>query len=97
MLTAQEAGANYIKVHPASLGGPKYFKDILAPLPFLKLIPSGGVTPENAGEFIRNGAVAVAMGGNLVDGASVAERNWTKITERAKNLSTIVTDAKAGL
>ena len=76
MLTAQEAGAHYIKVHPASLGGPKYFKDILAPLPFLKLIPSGGVTPDNAADFIRAGAVAVAMGSNLVDGASVANRSW---------------------
>lgn len=90
MLTAQEAGAHYIKVHPASLGGPKYFKDILAPLPFLKLIPSGGVTPDNAADFIRAGAVAVAMGSNLVDGASVANRSWETITTRARNLSQTV-------
>ncbi len=96
MLTAQEAGADYIKVHPASLGGPKYFKDILAPLPFLKLIPSGGVTLENAGEFIKNGAVAVAMGGNLVDGASVKNRDWAGITARAAALSATVREAKAG-
>ena len=94
MLTAQEAGADYIKVHPASLGGPKYFKDILAPLPFLKLIPSGGVTPENAGEFIRNGAVAVAMGGNLVDSETVANRDFAKITARAEALSKTVAEAK---
>lgn len=96
MLTAQEAGADYIKVHPASLGGPKYFKDILAPLPFLKLIPSGGVTMENAADFIRNGAVAVAMGGNLVDGASVANRDFASITARAQALSEAVRNAKAG-
>jgi 2-dehydro-3-deoxyphosphogluconate aldolase/(4S)-4-hydroxy-2-oxoglutarate aldolase len=96
MLTAQEAGADYIKVHPASLGGPKYFKDILAPLPFLKLIPSGGVTPENAADFIRAGAVAVAMGGKLVDGATVANRDWDTITNRARNLCQSVAAALAG-
>jgi 2-dehydro-3-deoxyphosphogluconate aldolase/(4S)-4-hydroxy-2-oxoglutarate aldolase len=90
MLTAWEAGADYIKVHPASLGGPKYFRDVLAPLPFLRLIPSGGVTPENAAEFINAGAVAVAMGGNLVDSKTVADKDWTNITERAKRLSTSV-------
>lgn len=84
MLTAWEAGANYIKVHPAGLGGPRYFKDILGPLPQLRLIPSGGVTLENASEFIAAGAVAVALGSNLVDGATVAARNWAEITGRAK-------------
>jgi 2-dehydro-3-deoxyphosphogluconate aldolase/(4S)-4-hydroxy-2-oxoglutarate aldolase len=96
MLTAQEAGAHYIKVHPASLGGPKYFKDILAPLPFLKLIPSGGVTSENAPDFIRAGAVAVAMGSNLVNSATVANKEWATITDRARNLSTSISDALAG-
>lgn len=96
MLTAQEAGADYIKVHPASLGGPRYFKDILAPLPFLKLIPSGGVTLENAADFIRAGAVAVALGGNLVDRASVANQDWAALTERARQLRQAVTAARAG-
>jgi 2-dehydro-3-deoxyphosphogluconate aldolase/(4S)-4-hydroxy-2-oxoglutarate aldolase len=95
MLTAQEAGAAYIKVHPASLGGPKYFKDILAPLPFLKLIPSGGVTPENAAEFIRAGAVAVAMGSNLVDAATVKSRDFETIRSRAEHLSRTVAEALA--
>ena len=85
MLTAWEAGASFVKVHPASLGGPKYFKDILAPLPQLKLVPSGGVTFENIGEFIANGARAVAMGGNLVDAKTVANRDWETITARAAN------------
>ena len=96
MLTAQEAGADYIKVHPASLGGPKYFKDVLAPLPILKLIPSGGVTPDNAADFIRAGAVAVAMGSNLVDGKTVASRDWETITARAASLSKTIADARAG-
>lgn len=95
MLTAWEAGATFIKVHPASLGGPKYFKDILGPLPQLKLIPSGGVTPENAADFIRAGAVAVAMGANLVDKHTVANRDWSTLTERARSLSESVRAAKA--
>ena len=93
MLTAQEAGATYIKVHPASLGGPKYFRDVLAPLPFLKLIPSGGVTRDNAADFIRAGAVAVAMGGNLVDSETVARQDWQTITDRACTLSETVMGA----
>ncbi len=94
MLTAWEAGADYIKVHPAGLGGPRYFKDILGPLPQLRLIPSGGVTIENAGDFIRAGAVAVALGSNLVDNATVASGNWQTITERAEQLTKAVNDAR---
>ncbi len=94
MLTAWETGATYIKVHPASLGGPRYFKDILGPLPQLKLIPSGGVTLENAGEFIKAGAVAVALGSNLVDGKTVAAANWAEITRRANVVSEGVRTAR---
>jgi 2-dehydro-3-deoxyphosphogluconate aldolase / (4S)-4-hydroxy-2-oxoglutarate aldolase len=96
MLTAQEAGADYIKVHPASLGGPKYFKDILAPLPFLRLIPSGGVTLENAAEYILAGAVAVALGSKLVDKATVENHDWKTITDRARTLSRAVAEARSG-
>jgi 2-dehydro-3-deoxyphosphogluconate aldolase/(4S)-4-hydroxy-2-oxoglutarate aldolase len=97
MLTAWEAGASYIKVHPASLGGPRYFKDILGPLPQLKLIPSGGVSLENAADFIRAGAVAVALGSNLVDQKTVDAGHWGTLTDRARNLSEAVAAAKSGL
>jgi 2-dehydro-3-deoxyphosphogluconate aldolase/(4S)-4-hydroxy-2-oxoglutarate aldolase len=96
MLTAWEAGASYIKVHPASLGGPRYFKDILGPLPQLKLIPSGGVSLDNAADFIRAGAVAIALGGNLVDQKTVAASDWTTLTDRARRLSEAVTAARNG-
>jgi 2-dehydro-3-deoxyphosphogluconate aldolase/(4S)-4-hydroxy-2-oxoglutarate aldolase len=96
MLTAWEAGASYVKVHPASLGGPRYFKDILGPLPQLRLIPSGGVSLENAAEYIRAGAVAVAMGGNLVDAKIAAGRDWAGLTARAKSLREAVREAAAG-
>lgn len=94
MLTAWEAGATYIKVHPAGLGGPRYFKDILGPLPQLKLIPSGGVSLENAGDFIRAGAVAVALGSNLVDGKTVGNGDWAEITRRATVLIEAVRAAR---
>jgi 2-dehydro-3-deoxyphosphogluconate aldolase/(4S)-4-hydroxy-2-oxoglutarate aldolase len=96
MLTAWEAGASYIKVHPAGLGGPRYFKDILGPLPQLRLIPSGGVTLENAGEFIRAGAVAVALGSNLVDNSTVRAKDWSEIARRARIVVEAVRSARAG-
>lgn len=95
MLTAWEAGATWVKVFPASLGGPKYFKDVLGPLPQLRLIPTGGVTLENAGEFIRAGASAVALGGNLVDAKTVAAGDWKTLTDRARGLVEAVAAARA--
>jgi 2-dehydro-3-deoxyphosphogluconate aldolase/(4S)-4-hydroxy-2-oxoglutarate aldolase len=84
ILTAWEAGATYVKVFPASLGGPRYLKDVLGPLPQVKLIPTGGVSADNAADFIRAGAVAVALGGNLVDAKTVAAADWPALTERAR-------------
>src|ERR1041384_8051020 len=71
-IAAIDAGAQMVKVFPARLGGPKFIKDILAPLPFLKLVPTGGVSPENAREFLDAGAVAVGIGGNLVSNKLVS-------------------------
>ncbi len=96
ILTAWEAGATYVKVHPASLGGPKYFKDVLSPMPQVKLVPSGGVTFDNVAEFVRAGAVAVALGSNLVDAKTVATGNWTALTERAQTLRGLVQMAREG-
>ena len=84
ILTAWEAGATYVKVFPASLGGPGYLKDVRGPLPQVKLIPTGGVSVENAADFIRAGAVAVALGSNLVDGRTVAAADWATLTARAR-------------
>ena len=62
ILTAWEAGADIVKVFPARQGGPRYLKDMLAPLPQLRLMPTGGVSLENAVEYVRAGAVAVGIG-----------------------------------
>lgn len=94
ILTAWEAGASYVKVHPASLGGPKYFKDVLGPMPQVKLVPSGGVTFDNVVDFVRAGAVAVALGSNLVDAKTVAAGAWSVITERARTLRELVQSAR---
>jgi 2-dehydro-3-deoxyphosphogluconate aldolase/(4S)-4-hydroxy-2-oxoglutarate aldolase len=97
ILTAWQAGATFVKVFPASLGGPRYLRDVLGPLPQLKLIPTGGVDVDNAGEFIRAGAVAVALGSNLVDGRSVATEDWATITARAQAIVDAVAGARRGV
>ncbi len=94
LLTAWEAGASYVKVFPARVGGPEYIRDLLGPLPQLKVVPTGGVTPENARAFIEAGAVAVAIGGNLVDAESVARSDWSVLTERARRLIDTVAGAR---
>ncbi len=94
ILTAWESGASFVKVHPASLGGPKYFKDVLGPMPQVKLVPSGGVTFDNVAEFVRSGAVAVALGSNLVDAKTVVSGDWRAITERARTLRGLVQMAR---
>jgi 2-dehydro-3-deoxyphosphogluconate aldolase / (4S)-4-hydroxy-2-oxoglutarate aldolase len=94
ILTAWEAGATIVKVFPASFGGPGYLKDVRGPLPQVKLIPTGGVSKENAAAFIKAGAVAIAAGSNLVDVKSVAAGDWETITARAKELAGIVAQAR---
>ena len=94
ILTAWEAGATFVKVFPASAVGPGYLKDVLGPLPQVKLIPIGGVSLENAAAFIRAGAVAIAVGSNLVDAATVRERRWQDLTERAEAFVAAVRDAR---
>lgn len=84
MQQAWEWGSPYVKVFPASVGGPGYLRDVLGPLPHLRLITTGGVTVENAPQFLRAGAVAVAVGGQLVDKQLVAAGDFAAITERAR-------------
>jgi 2-dehydro-3-deoxyphosphogluconate aldolase/(4S)-4-hydroxy-2-oxoglutarate aldolase len=79
VLTAWEAGADIVKVFPATTLGPGYFKDLRGPLPQLRLMPTGGVTLENAGDWIRAGAVAIGAGTALVDPKAVAARRFDLI------------------
>jgi 2-dehydro-3-deoxyphosphogluconate aldolase/(4S)-4-hydroxy-2-oxoglutarate aldolase len=84
LLEAHEAGAELVKVFPAQLGGPKFIKDVLAPMPFLKMVPTGGVSPENVRDYLAAGAVAVGIGGNLVSNKLVAAEAFDQITATAR-------------
>jgi 2-dehydro-3-deoxyphosphogluconate aldolase/(4S)-4-hydroxy-2-oxoglutarate aldolase len=84
LLEAYEAGSELVKVFPAQLGGPRFIKDVLAPMPFLKLVPTGGVSPENAREYLNAGAVAVGIGGNLVSNRLVKTGGFDQITSTAR-------------
>lgn len=84
MLNAWRLGADIIKVFPATGLGPGFLKDVRAPLPQLKLMPTGGVTPENAGEWIEAGAVAVALGSALVDPKAAAAGDYGRIEAAAR-------------
>ena len=94
ILTAWDAGATYVKVFPASAVGPRYLKDVRGPLPQIRLIPTGGVDLSNAGEFIKAGAAAVAVGSNLVDGKLVAKGDWQTLRERAGGFVAAVSAAR---
>jgi 2-dehydro-3-deoxyphosphogluconate aldolase/(4S)-4-hydroxy-2-oxoglutarate aldolase len=83
---AADAGANFVKVFPAGSLGMGYLKSILAPMPDLKLIPTGGVTVENAGEWLNAGAAAVGIGSDLLDKEAIRTGNFDKIRELAKKL-----------
>ena len=93
--TAWLAGAAVVKVFPATKLGPSYFQDILAPLPHLKLMPTGGVDLENAGDFIRAGAVAVGVGSALIRKDWVADGDWQALTEQARRFVAAVEEARA--
>lgn len=83
ILTAWEAGADLVKVFPAGFGGPKYIKAVRAPLPFVELIPVGGVNLSTAAEFIRAGAFAVGVGSELVDQKLLDSGDMAELTRRA--------------
>ena len=76
ILDAWDAGADIVKVFPATALGPSYLKDVRAPLPQVKLMPTGGVTVENAGDWIRAGAVAVGVGTALLDAKAIADGDF---------------------
>ncbi len=86
ILVAHEQGADIVKVFPADVVGMPFFKAIKAPMPHLNLMPTGGVSLTNAGEWIKSGACAVGVGSALLDKKAIADGNWAKLTENAKIL-----------
>ncbi len=95
ILSAWEAGADVVKVFPAMALGPGFFKDVRGPLPQVKLMPTGGVSLDNAGDWIAAGAVAVGVGTALLDAAAIAAGNYAVITANAKRIAGSVAAARA--
>jgi 2-dehydro-3-deoxyphosphogluconate aldolase/(4S)-4-hydroxy-2-oxoglutarate aldolase len=94
ILTAWQAGAGLVKIFPATPLGPGYIKDLLAPLPQLKLVPTGGVNLENTGDYIRAGAAAVAVGSNLVSKKYTDEKRFDLLRETAQKFVNAVREAR---
>ena len=97
ILTGWNAGADVIKVFPATSLGPKYFKDIAGPFPHIRLMPTGGVTIENVGEWVAAGAVVVGIGSDLLDKNAIDEERYSVLTDRAERLTKNFQEAIAKL
>jgi 2-dehydro-3-deoxyphosphogluconate aldolase/(4S)-4-hydroxy-2-oxoglutarate aldolase len=94
IVAAWDAGADVVKIFPATVLGPKYIKDIRGPLPHIRLCPTGGVTVDNAGEWIKAGAACVGIGSDLLDKQAIAENRFEVLTERARRMVAGIASAK---
>jgi 2-dehydro-3-deoxyphosphogluconate aldolase / (4S)-4-hydroxy-2-oxoglutarate aldolase len=96
IVTAWQAGAEMVKIFPCGpVGGPKYIKALKGPLPQIEMVPTGGVTLETAAEFIKAGAAAIAVGGELVDLKALRAGNYEVVTERSKQFLEAVRAARS--
>src|SRR5438105_710016 len=96
ILAAWEAGADIVKVFPADVLGPAFFKALRGPLPQVKLMPTGGVDLATAAEYLKAGAVCLGVGGQLVDAKLVAARQFDRLTELARKYVDAVRQARQG-
>jgi 2-dehydro-3-deoxyphosphogluconate aldolase / (4S)-4-hydroxy-2-oxoglutarate aldolase len=96
VLTAWEAGSDFVKVFPCdNVGGARYIRALKGPFPQVDLIPTGGVNLNTAAEFITAGSAALAVGSELVDKAAVASKDFSKIAENAKRFLEAVRTARS--
>lgn len=86
IVQALKAGADYVKIFPASVVGYKFFREIKGPFKDLKTVATGGISPEDAGEYLKSGSFAVGLGSSLVPGEAVLKGEYNVIEERAKKL-----------
>lgn len=93
---AHEAGADFVKVFPASVLGTKFVKAVRAPLPHLKLVPTGGVSLDNAGDWINAGASLVGVGSALLDKEAIAAGDYAVLTDNARRLRASIDAARSG-
>ena len=96
VLTAWEAGADIVKIFPSDLTGPKYLKALKAPLPQIRMMPTGGVNLDTAEEFLRSGACALGIGGQLVEAKAVAAKDFQRIETLARQYVEIVKKFRGG-
>jgi 2-dehydro-3-deoxyphosphogluconate aldolase/(4S)-4-hydroxy-2-oxoglutarate aldolase len=97
ILTAWEAGADIVKVFPADVLGPAFFKALRGPLPQVRVMPTGGVDLNTAAAFLKAGACCLGVGGQLVEPRAVAERNFDRIRDLARQYVTVVRQTRADL
>src|SRR5205809_5606381 len=96
ILTAWEAGADIVKVFPAEVVGPAFFKALRGPLPQVRIMPTGGVDLTTAAAFLKAGACCLGIGSQLVDPEAVAKRNFDRIRDLAQQYVNIVKQFRAG-
>ncbi len=94
-LAAHEAGADFVKIFPADQLGPKYIKNLLAPLPMLRIIPTGGVSVETAASFLDAGCAALAAGSSLVSKEILKNSDWAGLKAQAAAFVEAVRKAKS--
>ena len=98
VLTAWQAGADWVKIFPCGpVGGPSYIKALKGPFPQIEFVPTGGVNLETTPEFIKAGAIAVAVGGELVNLKALKEGRFEVITETARKFLEAVRIGRAAL
>ncbi len=93
---AHEAGADFIKVFPADKLGPAYIRSIRAPLPHLRIVPTGGVDLQTAPEFLKAGCAALGVGSSLLKTEILNTRNWPELTRLASEFVRVVREARGG-
>jgi 2-dehydro-3-deoxyphosphogluconate aldolase/(4S)-4-hydroxy-2-oxoglutarate aldolase len=92
---AYEAGSDFIKIFPSDTLGPNFIKAMRAPLPHLRIIPTGIAKPEDVPAFIKAGCVGVGLGSLLVPQQALKEENWAEITRLARHFVEVVAQARA--
>ena len=92
---AHEAGSDFVKLFPADGLGLRYIKNLRAPLPHLRIVPTGGVTVENAAEFINSGSAALGIGSALVSKDVLTNADWPELTRRAEQFVTVAKAARS--
>lgn len=96
VVSAWEAGADIVKIFPADVGGPNYLKALRAPLPQIRLMPTGGVDLNTAADFLRAGACALGVGGSLVESSTVRGGHFDRIESLARQFVSLIKETRQG-